>query len=91
MGHRQLSEQLKSKSIKQLIITSIAKDLNHTPLLAEAYFNQIKDYFLHHENIDLSSGQLHYLPAISESIPNIITAIYFRVLDKNGKAIWTTP
>ena len=68
MDNHQLFERLTSKSVKQSIITGIARDFNLTPLLAEAYFNQIKDYFLHHACIDLSSGQLHYL-AIEENEP----------------------
>jgi len=44
---RQLAERLKSKSVKNAIIGRTAEDFNLTPLLAEAYFNQIKDYFLH--------------------------------------------
>lgn len=54
-------ERLKSKSVKNAIINNLAKDFNLTPILAEAYFNQIKDYFLEHAEIELNSGQLQYL------------------------------
>jgi hypothetical protein len=53
--------RLESKSVKNAIVTNISRDFNLTPLLAEAYFNQIKDYFLEHADIKLSSGQIHYL------------------------------
>jgi len=60
MDHN-LAKRLQSKSIKNAIINSIAHDFNLTPILAEAYFSQIKNYFLEHANLELSSGQLHYL------------------------------
>ncbi len=60
---RQLAERLKSKSVKNAIVNQIAEDFNLTPLLAEAYFSQIKDYFLEHTNISLESGQIHYRSA----------------------------
>lgn len=64
----QTKERLESKSVKNAIITNIAKDFNLTPLLAAAYFTQIKDYFLEHADIKLSSGQVHYL-AIDDREP----------------------
>jgi hypothetical protein len=64
----QLVARLQSKSIKNSIINSIAKDFNLTPILAEAYFTQVKDYFLKHADVQLSSGQIHYL-AISDNEP----------------------
>lgn len=54
-------ERLKSKSIKNSIINNIARDFNLTPILAEAYFNQIKGYFTEHVQLELTSGQVHYL------------------------------
>jgi len=56
-----LKDRLESKSVKNSIITNISRDFNLTPLLAEAYFAQIKDYFLEHADITLNSGQIHYL------------------------------
>lgn len=49
-------ERLKSKSIKNSIINDIARDFNLTPILAEAYFNQIKGYFAEHVQLELTSG-----------------------------------
>lgn len=57
----QTKERLESKTVRNSIITNISRDFNLTPLLAEAYFTQIKDYFLEHADIKLSSGQIHYL------------------------------
>ena len=63
-----LSDRLQSKSVKQSIISSIARDFNLTPILAEAYFSQISDYFLHHAEVELGTGQFHYL-AVDEREP----------------------
>lgn len=63
-----LSDRLTSKSVKQSIIANISKDFNLTPLLAEAYFNQVKGYFLQHADLKLSAGQLQYL-AVDENEP----------------------
>lgn len=64
----QLVARLQSKSIKNSIVNSIARDFNLTPILAEAYFTQVKGYFLQHADLRLSSGQLQYL-AISDNEP----------------------
>jgi hypothetical protein len=68
MVDKQLSDRLTSKTVRQSIISSISKDFNLIPILAEAYFNQIKDYFLGQSNIDIAPGQFHYL-AIDENEP----------------------
>ena len=54
-------QRLKSKSVENSIINSIAEDFNLTPILAEAYFKQIQNYFSSHTGLELSSGQIHYL------------------------------
>ena len=59
---------MQSKTVRQSIISSIAKDFNLTRILAEAYFNQISDYFLRHAELTLSTGQLQYL-AVEENEP----------------------
>ena len=56
-----LYKRLHSKSVKNAIINNISHDFNLTPILAEAYFNQIKNYFLEHADIELASGQMQYL------------------------------
>jgi hypothetical protein len=63
-----LTDRLQSKSVKQSIISSIARDFNLTPILAEAYFTQISAYFLNHAEVELHVGQIHYL-AIDENEP----------------------
>ncbi len=47
-----LQKRLQSKSVKNSIINKIASDFNLTPILAEAYFNQIKNYFIEHVDIN---------------------------------------
>lgn len=56
-----LSQRLNSKSVKNAIINNIARDFNLTPILAEAYFNQVKNYFTEHADLNLSAGKMHYL------------------------------
>lgn len=63
-----LSQRLESKTVRQSIIASIARDFNLTPILAEAYFTQISDYFLKHTELPLATGQLQYL-AVDENEP----------------------
>jgi hypothetical protein len=63
-----LSARLESKSVKKSIISSIARDFNLTPILAEAYFSQISDYFLQHAEVQLGAGQCQYL-AVDENEP----------------------
>jgi hypothetical protein len=63
-----LSGRLQSKTVKRAIIGNIARDFNLTPILAEAYFTQISDYFVRHAELTLSSGQLQYL-AVDEREP----------------------
>jgi hypothetical protein len=52
---------IKSKSIKNAIVNNIARDFNLTPIFAEAYFNQIITYFTEYVQLNLTSGQVHYL------------------------------
>ena len=66
--NKSLSERLLAKSVKNAIVNNIAQDFNLTPILAEAYFNQIKNYFSEHTDLNLSSGQMHYL-AIDDREP----------------------
>jgi hypothetical protein len=68
MNHEQFHKRLASKSVRQSIIMKLGRDFNLTPILAEAYFNQVQEYFLAHGQIDLATGQLHYL-AIDENEP----------------------
>ena len=63
-----LSARLESKSVRKSIISSIARDFNLTPILAEAYFSQISDYFLQHAEVQLGAGQCQYL-AVEENEP----------------------
>jgi len=55
------ADRLKSKSVKNSIINNIARDFNLSPIFAEAYFKQIVTYFTEHIQLELTSGQVHYL------------------------------
>ncbi len=63
-----LSGRLQSKSVKQSIVSTIARDFSLTPVLAEAYFSQISNYFLHYAEVELGAGQFPYL-AVDENEP----------------------
>ncbi len=63
-----LARRLQSKTVRQSIITNIGRDFNLTPILAEAYFTQISDYFLRHAELTLTTGQMQYL-AVEENEP----------------------
>lgn len=63
-----ISDRLQSKTVKNSIINNIARDFNLTPIFAEAYFKQIIGYFTEHVQLELTSGQLHYL-AIDDREP----------------------
>lgn len=65
---QQLSKRLESKTVRRSIIASLARDFNLTPILAEAYFTQVSNYFLRHAELNLSTGQLQYL-AVDEHEP----------------------
>lgn len=62
------ADRLKSKTVKNSIVNNIARDFNLTPIFAEAYFNQIITYFTEHVQLELTSGQVHYL-AIDDREP----------------------
>jgi len=68
MLDKEVTKRLQTKSVQQSIITNLAKDFNLTPILAEAYFSQISNYFLQHAEVELTAGQIHYL-AIDENEP----------------------
>lgn len=65
---KKVLERMSSKSVENSIINDIAQDFNLTPILAKAYFDQIKNYFDEHTGFELSSGQIHYL-AIDDREP----------------------
>ncbi|MEJ5352702.1 MAG: DUF1670 domain-containing protein [Melioribacteraceae bacterium] len=56
-----VEQRLKSKTIKNAIVNNIARDFNLTHIFAEAYFKQILTYFTEHVQLELTSGQVHYL------------------------------
>ena len=63
--NKNLSERLLAKSVKNTVVNNIAQDFNLTSILAEAYFNQIKNYFTNHADPNLSSCKSFLLYFIS--------------------------
>jgi hypothetical protein len=52
--------RLQSKTAKAAIIQKIASDFNLMPIIAEAYYKQISNYWQQHTDIQLTSGQICY-------------------------------
>ena len=53
-------KRLESKNARAAIIQKISANFNLMPLIAEAYYNQISDYFAQHADVQLASGQICY-------------------------------
>ena len=52
--------RLESKNARAAIIQKISADFNLMPLIAEAYYKQISDYFAQHADVKLTFGQICY-------------------------------
>lgn len=63
-------KRLKSKNIRNAIIQKISEDFNLTPIIAEAYFSQITEYFQQHLNVNLGSGQISYEAIAADEPPS---------------------
>lgn len=61
-------KRLESKNAKNAIIQKLANDFNLTPIIAEAYYSQVSQYFSEHSNVRLSSGEISY-EAVSAEEP----------------------
>lgn len=59
-------KRLESKNAKNAIIQKLANDFNLTPIIAEAYYQQVSTYFSEHTNIALSSGDISYEAVASD-------------------------
>jgi len=53
-------KRLESKNARSAIVQKLAQDFNLTPIIAEAFYQQIALYFNEHANISLSSGEVAY-------------------------------
>ena len=53
-------KRLESKNARNAIIQKLSSDFNLTPIIAEAFYQQIATYFNEHANISLSSGEIAY-------------------------------
>lgn len=67
--------------VKNSIIFSNSQDFNPTPILAEAYFKQIKNRFLKHADIRLSEGQRTAKNAI---VVSQSTSAVYRTFDRGS-------
>jgi len=63
-------KRLKSKNVRNAITQKISEDFNLTPIIAEAYFRQISDYFIQHLNVELLSGQISYEAVSADEPPS---------------------
>ena len=59
-------KRLESKNARAAIIQKISADFNLTPLIAEAYYRQISEYFAQHADVKLTSGQICYEAVAAE-------------------------
>jgi biotin operon repressor len=75
-------KRLKSKNVRNAIIQKIAEDFNLTPIIAEAYFRQISDYFIQHLNVDLQSGQFSYQAVSADEPPSKHIALAQKITTK---------
>lgn len=53
-------KRLESKHARNAIVQKLAADFNLTPIIAEAFYQQIALYFEEHANVSLSSGEIAY-------------------------------
>ncbi len=60
--------RLESKNAGAAIIQKISSDFNLMPLVAEAYYKQISNYFAQHAVVQLTSGQICYEAVAAEEL-----------------------
>jgi len=53
-------KRLESKNARSAIVQKLTQDFNLTPIIAEAFYQQIALYFEEHANVSLSSGEVAY-------------------------------
>jgi len=59
-------KRLESKHARNAIVQKLSADFNLTPIIAEAFYQQIACYFQEHANISLSSGDIAYEAVAAE-------------------------
>jgi hypothetical protein len=59
-------KRLESKHARNAIVQKLATDFNLTPIIAEAFYQQIACYFEEHANVSLSSGEIAYEAVAAE-------------------------
>lgn len=58
--------RLKSKEARSAIIQKLSTDFNLTPIIAEAFYQQVSSYFQEHADVSLSSGEICYEAVAAE-------------------------
>lgn len=53
-------KRLESKNARSAIVQKLTRDFNLTPIIAEAFYQQIALYFEEHANVSLSTGEVAY-------------------------------
>ena len=53
-------KRLETKNARNAIVQKLSTDFNLTPIIAEAFYQQIATYFQEHANVSLSSGEVAY-------------------------------
>lgn len=61
-------KRLESKNARNAIVQKLSADFNMTPIIAEAFYQQIALYFQEHSNISLSGGEIAY-EAVADDEP----------------------
>jgi len=59
-------KRLESKNAKNAIVQRLSEDFNLTPIIAEAYYSQVAQYFSEHSNVELSAGEIAYEAVAAE-------------------------
>ena len=59
-------KRLESKNARSAIVQKLSSDFNLTPIIAEAFYQQIALYFEEHANVSLSSGEIVYEAVAAE-------------------------
>lgn len=59
-------KRLESKNARNAIIQKLSQDFNLTPIIAEAFYQQVSSYFQEHANVSLSSGEVAYEAVAAE-------------------------
>jgi len=83
--YQQLSNRVTSKSVKNAINNRMVEDFNLYPFLAEAYFNQVKYYFLEHTDPGLQPIAINLIFSVWRSGGSSNIHHFERILEGGAK------